>query len=228
MFLRGLSARTILGVGGIFILFIWVVPLQLWPLNLWLGSIERIEFDTNRYSNHTEGITPILYLEGLTVLEKAREIDSEENEYINLSYQGYGLNHNYKVYNVIDNTTIDYYATRDEGKGMYLAYSWSIVSQNFSETVISAILEDLQLVDQYLYNRLDRYLYDDWRLDYWITNQNITDIHLLSGWFIFQRLEYGIIRGPLDGDGLHLTQISIIDSNMNLLWIASSIAFWIA
>ena len=89
-------------------------------------------------------------------------------------------------------------------------------------------LEDIQLIDKYLYNRLDNYRYDDWRLDHWTTSQDIIDIHLSSGWFIFQRLEYGIIRDPLDGDGLYLTQISIIDSNMNLLWIASSISVWIA
>ena len=157
-----------------------------------------------------------------------RCFSSEENKYINLSYQGYGWYGNYKVYNVIDNTSIDYYATRDEGKGMYLAYSWSLENQYFSENGISAILEDLQLIDKYLYNRLDHYRYNDWRLDHWTTSQDITDIHLISGWFIFQRLEYGIIRGSLDGDGLYLTQISIIDLNMNFLWIASSISVWIA
>ncbi|MFX1504769.1 MAG: hypothetical protein ACFFDC_01525 [Promethearchaeota archaeon] len=65
-------------------------------------------------------------------------------------------------------------------------------------------------------------------MDPWTTSQAIRDIHLLSGWLMFQRLEYGIIRGPLDGTGIDLTQISILDSNMNLIWIASSIMIWIA
>jgi hypothetical protein len=224
MILRGLSVRTRLGICGIIILFMWVVPLRLWPINLWPDSNEKIEFDINRYSNHTEGIATILHLEGVNVLEKARGIDFEENEYINLSYQGYGLNRNYKLYNVINKTTIDYYNTLYDGKGLYLAYAWSVENQNFSEIVISAILEDIQLIDKYLYNRLDNYRYDDWRLDHWTKSQDIIDIPLLSGWFIFQRLKYGIIRDLLDGDGLYLTQISIIDSNMNLLWIASSIS----
>ena len=109
-----------------------------------------------------------------------------------------------------------------------MAYSWSLENQNFAESLISEILEDIQLIDGYLYNRLDHYRYEGWKLDHWTKSQDIIDIHLLSGWFIFQRLEYGIIRSSLDGDGLYLTQLSIIDSSMNLLWIASSISVWIA
>lgn len=236
MILRGLSTRKILGICGIIILFIWVVPLRLWPLNLWLGSNEnqwanqyKNQFDINRYSNHTDGIATILYLEGVNVLEKAREIDSEENEYINLSYQGYGLNRNYLLYNVINKTTIKYYNyTPYDGNGLYLAYSCSLENPNFSENVISAILEENQIIDKYVYNKLDHYRDEDWRSDYWTTSQDIIDIHLISGWFIFQRLEYGVIRDPLDGDGFLLSQISILDSNMNLLWIASSIMVWIS
>ncbi|MFX0205193.1 MAG: hypothetical protein ACFFDT_04345 [Candidatus Hodarchaeota archaeon] len=138
------------------------------------------------------------------------------------------MNPNYKLYYVINKTTMNYYNTQEEGKGLYLAYSWSIENQNFSNSIISAVLEDIQLVDKYLYNRLDHYRYDGWRLEPWTRSQDIIDIYLLSGWLIFQRLEYGILRGPLDGTGVDLTQISIINSDMNLLWIASSIMVWIA
>ncbi|MFX0205192.1 MAG: hypothetical protein ACFFDT_04340 [Candidatus Hodarchaeota archaeon] len=89
MISKALSAKTILEICGIFILFIWVIPLRFWPLDLWPSPNE---FKINRYSNQTEGITPILYLEELNVLEKARGINSEDNEYFNLSYQGDGLN----------------------------------------------------------------------------------------------------------------------------------------
>ncbi|MHA3965085.1 MAG: hypothetical protein AM325_016275 [Candidatus Thorarchaeota archaeon SMTZ1-45] len=211
---RKLSARKKEGICVIVILFIWVVPLRLWPLNFWPGSNRG--FEIYRYSNHTDGIAPILHIEGVNVLEEARGIESEENEYINSSY-----------ITVIDNATIDYYNSQHDGNGLYLAYSWSLENLNFSENVISEILEDIKLVDEYLYNRLDSYR-PNWRLDHWTTSQDISLIHLISGWFIFQRLEYGIVRSPLDGEGFYLTQISIIDTNMDLLWIASSIINWIA
>ncbi|MFX1504770.1 MAG: hypothetical protein ACFFDC_01530 [Promethearchaeota archaeon] len=152
-----LRARTILGICGIISLLIWVIPLRFWPLDLWPSPNE---FKINRYSNQTEGITPILHLEGFNVLEKARGISSEDNEFINLSYQGDGLNPNCKIYHVINKTVIDYYNTQEDGKGLYLAYSWSIENQNFSNSMISAVLEDINLVDKYLYNRLDHYRYD--------------------------------------------------------------------
>lgn len=221
MTLRGLSVRKKAGICVIIILFIWVVPLRLWLSNK--------GFDIYRYSNHTEGIAPILHLEGINVLEDARGIESEDNEYINSSYTTSGwVSSNYMLYTVINKTTIDYYNSRHAGNGLYLAYSWSLENLNFSENVISEILEDIQLVDEYLYNRLDSYRYGNWSLDHWTTSQDISDIHLISGWFIFQRLEYGVVRSPLDGDGLYLTQLSVLDTNMDLLWIASEISIWIA
>jgi hypothetical protein len=184
-------------------------------------------FIVNRYSNHTEGVATILSLEDVNVLERARGIDSEVNEYLNLSYQDSRMDRDYTIYNVINETTIDYYNSQYDGKGTYLAYAWSIENLTFSENVISEILEDIQLVDVYLYNRLDIYRYHNWSLEDWTISQDINEIQLSSGWFIFQRLEYGV-GFSLGGDGIYLTQISIIDENMNMLWMASDVTVWIA
>lgn len=190
--------------------------------------------ELERNSNHPDGVGIILNLEQRNLLYEAARINSADNEYLNLSLVD---NIEDKQKQTINQSTIEYYKDshiEQKGKALYLAYAWSIQSPNLSYHEIKTLLMELNC-ELFLFRplfsctpRIDELSFKNKR---WILTQDQDPINISSGWLIFQQLEHGKLNPPfpsLNGEGEVTRQISILDSNETLIWMASEYGFWMA
>ena len=192
-------------------------------------------FELERDSNHPDGIDIILKLEQRNLLHEAAGINSADNDYLNLLLEE-GIDYTQKQ--TINQSTIDYYKVsraEHQGAALYLAYAWSINSLNLSYQEIKTFLMELNcelFLFMPLFSCTPRIDYLSLNRGWMLTqDQDPINISISSGWLIFQQLEHGKLDPPfpsLSGGGEVTRQISILDSNETLIWMASQNSFWMA
>ena len=223
--LQKISRKLIFG----FIAGIFITGCVIGLVSRYITPYDRT-FELERDSNHPDGIDIILNLERRNLLHEAAGINSADNDYLNLLLEDVI---DYTPKQTINQSTIDYYKVsraEHQGAALYLAYAWSINSLNLSYHEIKTFLMELNCeLFLFMCPRIDELsLNRGWMLT---QDQDPINISISSGWLIFQQLEHGKLDPPfpsLSGGGEVTRQISILDSNETLIWMASEYSFWMA
>jgi hypothetical protein len=176
-----------------------------------------------RYSDDPNGINIILNFEERNLLDEAISINSTVNEFLTINY-------NFVKSHMINQSTI---GAKRKSKVFYLAYAWKIESLNLSVQVVKTLLVNTEQVNEFLFCPFIQDIEDneDWTLNRWISTQDLEEIQVSSGWIIYQQLEHGQLYPPfpsLAGEGECARQITILDSNEKILWIANTHFLWMA
>ncbi|MCE7734550.1 MAG: hypothetical protein GPJ54_06715 [Candidatus Heimdallarchaeota archaeon] len=166
-----------------------------------------------RYSNQSNGISILLSYEQREPNEEAFNINSVDNEFEST----YGCQ--------INNSSMGHFNGDDS---LYIGYSLSFDSPILDSRIIGSMLMNSKEVNQFNAGPNKYDFNTDWDIQRWTTTGILTKSNFSAGWILFQKIDEGRVTGPLSGEGHLYIQISILDTNLTLLFFAQICRGWIA
>jgi hypothetical protein len=179
-------------------------------------QLNKLPTGIKRYSNHDDGISILLNYEKRSPSQLATQIDSLNNEFnASLSYRD------------INDKTIHEYRNK-EGEMLYIGYAWYFTSLSIDSKVVGSILSNIDEIKQYRFSPTDSLNFDENWEDRWTNTGNLNNLTITSGWIIYQKIDQGIVRGRLNGNGELIQSISILSEYSALHFLAMSFRIWMA